>query len=442
MNKGTGFLFFVFLFYVAIRLVPFFFVFDHTNRFFQFDSYDYNELGQNIALHGYYVPKPVEPGLRRSPGYPVYLAIIYRLFGVNPAIALFFQIILSGFIPIFLYLNARLLFSKSIGAIASVISIFEPVSIIYSNMLLAETLFVLFLLMSTYFFIRSLKSYNLTFIAISSMCAVITAYLRAIDMYIIFVFAFLYLINQHLTLGERIKSMGFFIIIFIALIIPWFVRNYEVYGYKGFCSIQDTNLYNYRAAGVVSEIQGISLKDAQSQLEKEVPEGLSLAQTYQFYRDHALRIILHHPYAYLVVMLKGSINMLLSPERYTLFKLSGIKPRLLNFMWQGHSMTKALKMILADPPLIVAMISYQIMFNGLLLLFVFIGIIVLAGEGYYKELLFLLTIMSYFVVLSAGPEAEPRFRLTTLPYEIITASVAIASMYGSFSRRHYKKTLK
>ena len=100
MKKDMGFLFIVFVLYVGIRLVPFFSTFDNTSRFFLADSYSYNLLGVNLAQHDYYTPNGGEPGLSRAPGYPVYLAAVYKIFGAKPAIALFLQIVLSGLIPI------------------------------------------------------------------------------------------------------------------------------------------------------------------------------------------------------------------------------------------------------------------------------------------------------------------------------------------------------
>ncbi len=442
MNKKIGFIFFVFICYVAIRLVPFFFTFNNTSRYFTRDSYEYNELAVNIAEHGYYMPVSKEPGLRRTPGYPLYLAIIYKLFGVKPAIALFFQIILSGFIPVFIYLNASLLLSKRTAKIAAVISVFEPVSIIYANTLLSETLFVLFLLISTYFFIKTLKHKSTSALVLSALSAGVAIYIKPVGLYLPFIYALLYLTVSWLSLKDRIKYAAKFVVIVALIVSPWIIRNYISYGYKGFSSIQDINLYYERAAGVVAEVEHIPLKQTYSKLAEAVPSGLSLANKYQFYRDKAISIILHHPYAYLIVMLKGSVNMLLSPSRWIVFRLSGMKPRLLGVMWQEHNSQNAQKTLLSDPPIVLGAVAYQILFNIVIGLLIIIGIVVLAGEGFIKELLFLLILIAYFVVISAGPEANPRFRLAALPYGLMLASVAIAALSGGVTKKHYKGQIK
>jgi len=442
MRKDIGFLFLIFVFYVGVRLAPFFFTFNNTNRYFLLDSYEYSELGVNIAQHGYYTPNGGEPGLRRSPGYPLYLAMVYKFFGVKPAIALFLQIILSGFIPVFLYMNANLLFSNRVARIASMVSIFEPVSIIYVNILLAETLFVTVLLISTYFFIKSIKHKNTLAFIISAVTAGLAAYLRPVILYFSLVYAFIYLAVSWLSLRDRIKYAIGTVVITGLTVLPWIARNYIIDQYKGFCSIQDVNLYYYRAAGIVSDKEHLPLKQVQDRMENAVPAGLSLSNKYEFMRDKAINIIIHHPYAYLKVMLKGSINMLLAPERYAVFKLANIKPRFLGVMWQGHSIHEAINMLMSDPFIVSSVVMYQLFFIIVLGLFILLGIIIITGEGFIRELLTLLSIIAYFVVVSAGPEAEPRFRLPVLPYMIIIASFAISALLGSISRKHYKERIR
>jgi 4-amino-4-deoxy-L-arabinose transferase-like glycosyltransferase len=442
MKKDMGFLFIVFVFYVGIRLVPFFYTFDNNSRFFLADSYDYSLLGVNIAQHGYYTPNGGGPGLMRAPGYPLYLAAVYKFFGVKPAIALFLQIVLSGLIPIFLYMNAELLFSKRVARIAAVLSIIEPVSIIYANILLSETLFVIFLLLSTYFFIKSMKHKNTSALVMSALTAGIAAYFRPVILYLPFAYAFIYITVSLLSFKDRIKYALGIVLITGLTVLPWIARNYVVDGYKGFCSIQDINLYYWRAAGVISDTEHLPLKDVQKRLKDAVPSGLSLANEYQFLRNKAVNVIIHHPYAYLKVMLKGSINMLLSPERYAVFKLADIKPRFLGVMWQGHSIREAINMLMSDPFIVSSVVMYQLLFNIVIGLLIIIGIVIITGEGFIKERLTLLFIIAYFVAVSAGPEAEPRFRLPVLPYMIIIASFAIAALSGSVSRKHYKERIK
>ncbi len=442
MKKDMGFLFIVFVLYVGIRLVPFFSTFDNTSRFFLADSYAYNLLGVNIAQHGYYTPNGGEPGLSRAPGYPVYLAAVYKLFGVKPAIALFLQIVLSGLIPIFLYMNTELLFSKRVARIASVLSIVEPVSIIYANMLLSETLFVVFLLLSTYFFIKSLKNKNTTALLMSAITAGIGAYFRPVILYLPLAYAFMYISVSWLSFKDRIKYALGIVLITGLTALPWITRNYIVDRYKGFCSIQDINLYYWRAAGVISDMEHLPLREVQDRLKQAVPSGLSLANEYQFLRDKAVSVIIRHPYSYLKVMLKGSINMLLSPERYAVFKLADIKPRFLGIMWQGHSIHQALNMLMSDPVIVSSVVMYQLLFTIIIGLLIAIGMLIIAGEGFIKELLIMLFIIAYFVAVSAGPEAEPRFRLPVLPYMLIIAAFALSSLFTSVASKHYKKRIK
>ena len=287
-----------------------------------------------------------------------------------------------------------------------------------------------------------MKNKDTAALAASAITAGIGAYFRAVILYLPFAYAFMYIAVSWLSFRDRIKYAVGILLITGLTILPWVARNYIVDRYKGFCAIQDINLYYWRAAGVISEIDHLPLREVQDRLKQAVPSGLSLANEYQFLRDKAVDVIIRHPYAYIKVMLKGSINMLLSPERYAVFKLAGIKPRFLGVMWQGHSIHEALNMLLSDPFIVSIVVIYQLLFTIIIGLLIAIGVLIIAGEGFIKELLTLLFITVYFVVVSAGPEAEPRFRLPVLPYMLIIAAFALSSLFTSVASKHYKKRIK
>ena len=111
-------------------------------------------------------------------------------------------------------------------------------------------------------------------------------------------------------------------------------------------------------------------------------------------------------------------------------------------MWQGHSIHQALNMLMSDPVVVSSVVLYQLLFTVIIGLLIAIGMLIIAGEGFIKELLIMVFIIAYFVVVSAGPEAEPRFRLPVLPYMLIIAAFALSSLFTSVASKHYKKRIK
>ena len=104
-NSRVAFLLIIFILYAGIRLASFVFVFHERNLIIP--NY-YSELGISLMQQNRYSIEKKDEGLIRAPGYPVYFTIFYSLFGIKPGIALFLQLVLSGFIPllIFFTLNA------------------------------------------------------------------------------------------------------------------------------------------------------------------------------------------------------------------------------------------------------------------------------------------------------------------------------------------------
>ena len=251
-NNRVAFLLIIFILYAGIRLASFVFLFHERNLIIP--NY-YSELGISLMRHSTYSIDKKNEGLIRAPGYPVYFAIIYGLFGIRPGIALFLQLLLSGFIPLLIFFNAESLFGETTAKIASLVSVVEPVSIIYSNLLLSETLFVIPMLVSSLFLIGAVKRGSLSKLLLAAVCTGVAAYFRAVMVYMPLMYITIYLLLSKQTVKKRIAHIGAFAAVFALMIAPWIIRNYDRYGYTGFCGIQDINLYYYRATGVTAQIE-------------------------------------------------------------------------------------------------------------------------------------------------------------------------------------------
>jgi Gpi18-like mannosyltransferase len=109
------------------------------------DTASYLEPGRNLLLHGQFITG-VTPELDRTPGYPLFLALI-SLHGA--ALAAFLQVIVSVLSVLLVARLAMALFAdERVAILAAWLFAFEPVSVIFSVRLLAETLFLALILLS------------------------------------------------------------------------------------------------------------------------------------------------------------------------------------------------------------------------------------------------------------------------------------------------------
>ncbi|MCL4469036.1 MAG: glycosyltransferase family 39 protein [Deltaproteobacteria bacterium] len=427
-NSRVTFLLIIFILYAGIRLASFVFVFHERNLIIP--NY-YSELGISLMQQDRYSIEKKDEGLIRAPGYPVYFTIIYSLFGIKPGIALFLQLLLSGFIPLLIFFNAERLFGETIARTAALVSVVEPVSIIYSNLLLSETLFVIPMLISSLFLIEAVKRGSLSRLLVAAVCTGIAAYFRAVMFYMPFMYIAIYLLLAKQSAKKRIVHIGAFAGVFVVVIAPWIIRNYVRYGYTGFCGIQDINLYYYRATGVAAQLEKRPFLDVQMEFYNAVPKGLSTSKEFSFYRDRAMSIILNHPLVYLKVAIRGAVNLLLAPERYGVYMLSGHlnSYRLSGFLWDRFSIKSIVKKFASPSPLILCILIYQVLFTFAAIALALFGILVALRKYRYAELIIVLSILCYFIGVSSGPEADARMRIPILPYGLILSAVALNDLY-------------
>lgn len=161
------FLLFLFTLSAILRLGALFFYFQYNPCMTMFDSGHYHTLAQSLA-HGFgFVDADGAAYLYRLPGYPFFLALCYFCVGVQPVIALVIQGLVGSFIPVLIFLLARILFPARlmVAYLSALIASVHAGYLIYANVLMAETIFCLFFLLFLIFFLSSFlpkyQKYNL-----------------------------------------------------------------------------------------------------------------------------------------------------------------------------------------------------------------------------------------------------------------------------------------
>lgn len=127
------------------------------NRYWQVDSQTYLSLAKQLTLHDEFSSPDGRPDAYRVPGYPLFLSVIFKIFGVNHSIALWIQIFLSSFIPFLVYLLALVLFPRRrfVALSAASITILHIGYVSYSGFLMSESLFIIFFLLFLIPFFRA-----------------------------------------------------------------------------------------------------------------------------------------------------------------------------------------------------------------------------------------------------------------------------------------------
>jgi 4-amino-4-deoxy-L-arabinose transferase-like glycosyltransferase len=111
------------------------------------DEADYHAIATHLVDgHGFVANDQEGPTARRPPAYPVFLSLLYRVTGANPAAGRIAQVIL-GVIVVWLTVRvARAWFGERAGTWAGWFAALNPFLIFLSGYLLTENLFLVFLL--------------------------------------------------------------------------------------------------------------------------------------------------------------------------------------------------------------------------------------------------------------------------------------------------------
>lgn len=210
------------------------------------DSWAYSKWGFNIAVKGDIYSHPIY----RTPGYPVFLALFYYLFGLNPPVGeviVFAQRLLGVATGVLIYLiGLRLTTNRWIPFLGALIYLTMPRVLYYETTIHTEPVFNFFLCATIFYAVRLLEPsgekapHSAKFAWLALLCAALTL-VRPIGQFLIVVFAVLYLIKfrRGAVLQVLVSVLAFFV-----FLLPWMLVNKKSEGFFGLSRDQGINLYH------------------------------------------------------------------------------------------------------------------------------------------------------------------------------------------------------
>lgn len=291
-----------------IRAGSFVFYVQYENRYCQPDTTGYH-FAALCMKHGYGMKYPTKkPIFWRTPGYPIFLMPWYdtsikttdfHLHKSAHMIALWIQIFLCSFFPLLVLLFVFYATgSPPIGWTCALISMVHHGFILASIYMLTDGLGMIFFMLFLYALWhlirfkgetalslatitpRSPSSYAMIPLAALSLSAY--TWLRPHGQFIAYGALILMLCSEGSWRTKIAKSLCF-ITLFMATLLPWYIRNYKLTGDFFFCPLFGLYLNVFNAPKIVARIEGISLKDAHTKQVKasQVVIGQELRTRYK-----------------------------------------------------------------------------------------------------------------------------------------------------------------
>jgi len=210
---------------------------------------------------------------------------------------IFVQNIMAGFISVFIYRIGRLLgFSHGVNLFAAILTALEPASIYWNNLLMSDYLFTFLFVLSCYYFF--LKRYYI--FALILGLATLT---RPTSLYFLPLFLFLMIFEDwkiwkswfHLPWRQIVIT----ILIFLAVLFPWLLRNKIVFDTWQLTSASWYNLYDILVQKF-ADAEGFQLSypippSNYPNLETFTRDFMNVP----FYKNHFFEIVKERPLAYL-----------------------------------------------------------------------------------------------------------------------------------------------
>ncbi len=238
------------------------------------DSHPDWQIAENILNHSSFSlsnTQPITPDHSRTPFYPLFISLLKWL-GLDVAGIIFIQILVSAATCLMvILLTYKLVGSRKSAYFAGTIVAFDIPSIAYSNSLLTETVFTFLLTLSILFLWLYFKDpervspllISGALMGLSILCRPISAFLPLFIVLLFFIFS-------KRPKVYLFKRASLYLTLCFVVVSPWLVRNQFVFGTPILSTIGYNNLLYYRAAGVYSVNEGISLQKSQKLLGKKV----------------------------------------------------------------------------------------------------------------------------------------------------------------------------
>ncbi len=166
---------------------------------------------------------PYEPSFYKPPVYPIFLAVIYKLFGVSLNTVRIIQAMLDSLGCLLLFYLGRHYFNDKIAFTIFALAIFCPITAVYTNLINPESLTLFLMTLSLWFVSKASLSGKPLFFFASGLSITLMAYTRQEFLPFILIFGIYLFILHRKALASKIVLYSLAVIIIIT---PWIIRNY------------------------------------------------------------------------------------------------------------------------------------------------------------------------------------------------------------------------
>ena len=354
------------------------------------DAGSWDSVGWNVCLGKGFLENDSSPTQQRPPAYPIFLAIVYFLFGHSFLWVKISQAVLDTFTVFILYNISKKYFDEKTSLLVSLVLALYPPLIVYNGVIGSEICFTFLLALTLLVLTDAVRKESVKFYGISGFMLGITTLARSTTIfYPVFLFIGL-LVAKKKRILVNISILSLF---YIIALLPWTLRNYFTLGSFNPISAGGGGLF---WAGTQGMLNG---KPAVYPMDYYYPElsKMPLHQRDSIAVKIGLKSIYNAPFVYLNLTLKKFVRIIFQPV--------------------GQVLTEKKYQLLGK-------LLYLIHF--ILLIFAVIGFIL--NRPIWQDFLPIISIIIYVILMHTLMTSIPRYRLPIEPYIVLFAVYGFLSL--------------
>lgn len=421
------------------------------------DTARYEVPALNYLEHGTFAINPTSPStstLHNQPGYALFIAMNYYLFGEDKHKLLKVQIIVSALSILLLSYATYLLWSWKASLLVATIMAIDPVQTLYSHVMLTETLQIFFICMVIVFAVllltRATKTYLWAFLLGLSLS--FATYVHASHYYLIFPISVgIILFRKYLNWDRKklLTTLLFLVLPAAILFSAWQIRNGQLTGVYQFGDNSSSTLYYYKASSVYAFNDNLTIDEAIEKVEREIGDNFSSLQArYDEEKRRGKEIILNNIGAFMKHAAQGYVPLLFGVglDGYAIHydpkyhaNLPSGKSADTNQVIQYIENTTGKQfwyVTLVAYALLLLVATYALAILG------YMHAIKNSAKEYRVIHFFLLGLALYYIVLATGHvDAYHRYRLASMSVVFLYAANGALLVLRHFFSAHYRQKI-
>lgn len=395
------------------------------------DSAEYTALAESL-LRGNGFAQNGQLETLRTPGYPVFVAVIQKISGSYFAVT-FIQIFIAILSALIIRRIGMRFASRAVGEAAAVLFLLNPVTLTLSLLIYSDMLFLLLFASGFYAALSLEEKRFVPRILCIALLFGLAIYVRPIGLLAIPMFA-APIVASRLAPRVKRRAVVALLVCLLLLISPWMARNYARTGVFGFTSIQASSL-SWATARFLANEDGISVAEAKKELEAKIGAPESAWRDIRLSRRINTvdeRVILERPFSYAAYHLTTSLPFLFpSTIAFAVDTYNGALNR------ATPSALGAIRFLAAGD----VRAFYQGITQSWWKVIERIGWLSVTAIALYAAwrrrkdaLAYVLLFVIGYLMLLAGPAAGPRYSLQAWPFLLILFATGCQRLYERFVR--------